>query len=319
MKSKFSNEDGRFKIDERFVESSESSSEGESDEEEEKGSENDEEKKPNVETNPKKLEKKLRKEKEEQFKILESITGKPIVAKAKKTEKKSKPNQMVRYDPTKEDHKMFEILSEDEEEKILKPKVSEEKVEEKKSEEKPAPDPSQFTQVEANLKDLFCSKDIFKFKFDNFNEDLNGKNEEEEESFAPKENKLQKKVMEKFKAPLKNAWSSESEDEEMDEVEDERVEFMDDETNDNEQDEDFDDSEHEIKNGQEQRVASRKPTTFLPDFDSQIKESLRFFICTKSPEELRQEWRKKRESMVQVQSFFTSLNLLFSLNNISII
>ena len=119
MKTKFSNDDQRFKIDERFAENEEDVEDRsvKEEEEEEYNKEDDEDE----DARPKKSNKKqLKKEKLSALKILEEITAKPILKPTEEPESmeerkllkrremlKSKP--IVRYDPTKEEHKKFEI------------------------------------------------------------------------------------------------------------------------------------------------------------------------------------------------------------------
>jgi len=131
------------------------------------------------------LKKKLKKETQASLDILASITGKsarkPVDpnAEEKKGEKPVLAHKMVRYDPTKTEHKIFELLSDNEgfESEISKLKTQK-KVRDsgdgnKENEEahKKA-DLSQYTKIEPNLKELFQSSDVFKFKFDNIAESV---------------------------------------------------------------------------------------------------------------------------------------------------
>ena len=83
---------------------------------------------------------------------------------------------MVRYDPTKEEHKIFEIKNVIESKKSTKKveddvkKLSddddEEEEEEKVIEEKKAiEEPSKFYEIRDDIKNLFCINEEFKFKF----------------------------------------------------------------------------------------------------------------------------------------------------------
>lgn len=109
--------------------------------------------------------------------ILASITGKTVrkpvdpEADSKKNDKVVKTQKMVRYDPTKDEHKIFELLSDDEE---YESEIN--KLKGAKSQEKTAEDPdklvdkTQYTKIESNIKDLFQSNDVFKFSFNNIAE-----------------------------------------------------------------------------------------------------------------------------------------------------
>lgn len=121
MKTKFSNDDQRFKIDERFVENEDDEEEVEKEEETDNEETFKDDEDEDEDAKPKKSNKKqLKKEKLSALKILEEITAKPILKPTEEPESieekrmlkrremlKSKP--IVRYDPTKEEHKKFEI------------------------------------------------------------------------------------------------------------------------------------------------------------------------------------------------------------------
>jgi hypothetical protein len=96
---------------------------------------------------------------------------------------------MVRYDPTREEHKIFEIKNVPIESTILTKKVEDEKmlsddnddqqeVEEKKVEE----ETSKFYEIRDDIKNLFCKNEVFKFKFTKSSDE-----EEEVEELEQKE------------------------------------------------------------------------------------------------------------------------------------
>lgn len=183
LKSKYSNEDSRFKIDERFVSGS-SSSEASSSESESESEASDGE---NIEKAPRKpkkiisdqsLKKKLKKETQASLDILASITGKtlrkPIDPNEDMSKRGDKPiHKMVRYDPNKTEHKVFELMSDNDEFESEIEKLKEKKRnndEDNKENQIDRVDMSQYTKIESNIKDLFQSKDVFQFKFDNIAE-----------------------------------------------------------------------------------------------------------------------------------------------------
>jgi len=185
FKTKYSNDDGRFKIDDRFVDGSDSSevSSSESESESEDSGDDVTEKTPKRSKkiiSDESLKKKLKKETQASLDILASITGKsarkPVDpnAEEKKGDKPVLAQKMIRYDPTKTEHKIFELLSDNEgfESEITKLK-SQKKAKESKDVNKENEDVnknvdlSKYTKIEPNLKELFQSSDVFKFKFDN--------------------------------------------------------------------------------------------------------------------------------------------------------
>ena len=88
---------------------------------------------------------------------------------------------MVRYDPTKEEHKVFEMNNKSEEVMVTKKskkEVKREKEEENKSEEddndvnqtklnENKEEPSRFYEIRDDIKNLFCKNEVFQFKFSN--------------------------------------------------------------------------------------------------------------------------------------------------------
>ena len=108
-----------------------------------------------------------------------------------------KINKMIRYDPTKDEHKQFEItkedsLSESDEETDRLKSTSEQEL--KNATPKIEEDLSKFYEIEPNLKELFSSNDVFKFKFTKLS---NAKN-----AFSSKKNislKLKSKISNLFK------------------------------------------------------------------------------------------------------------------------
>ena len=152
---------------------------------------------------------------------------------------------------------------------------------------------------------MFCSKDVFKFKFENLKED----DKSEMSSDRTAATQMQKTVLAKFSAPSSYS-SSESEAEY-----DEEAEESDQESH-TENKTSMDHNRREVnlltnrKNGfhksghEEEPMKISKTLTFLSDSDSaQIDEALKFFCRTQSLDELRKDWRVTRESMVQVLVF----------------
>ena len=187
LKTKYSNEDGRFKIDDRFVDGSSSSS-ASSSEAESASDDEDPDKRPQKKKklpSEKSVKKKLKKETQTSLDILATITGKSIRRHTAEKHNADSDDEtgdktvntaqkMVRYDPTKEEHKIFELLSDNDEYESEISKLKSKKESKPEAVELPDTnkntDTSQYTQIESNLKELFCSKDVFKFKFDNLAE-----------------------------------------------------------------------------------------------------------------------------------------------------
>ena len=86
----------------------------------------------------------------------------------------------VRYDPTKTEHKIFELLSDndDYESEITKLKKSQKRDAKNNAANKENEDVnknvdlSKYTKIDSNLKELFQSSDVFQFKFDNIAESV---------------------------------------------------------------------------------------------------------------------------------------------------
>jgi hypothetical protein len=327
LKTKYSNEDGRFKIDERFVED-----------------EFDEEEKASESAKPTTKEQ-LRSENLSSMKILEGITGKQLIrprrsdANKESAKKPTAMNKIVRYDPSKNDHKMYELndSSSDEssassssapeysssdddddegkgsvkkpkpEKAVEKKKLSETNNQNKKIEE----DLSKFYKIEPNLKELFSSNDVFKFKFDN----VEDKSEHDSNYFpvqpttsllASKSGKYSfldeinfnngrpSKKDKYFNSSESEAESSPSEDEDQDgekKPEAQRAATLPRTTN----------------NGRTLDVSrANVVTSFLPDFenDKNLKDALDYFQRKESVDQLKEEWVKSRELLVKVNIFF---------------
>ncbi|CAF0713395.1 unnamed protein product [Brachionus calyciflorus] len=309
LKSKYSNDDSRFKIDDRFIEDEDSDKTKDSD--------------------SKKITKKqLKTENLNSLKILEEITGKQIIRpkslqdkeddlkRAKKnrlqTDNEINRNKMVRYDPTKDTHKVFELKksdSEDEEsssdESIEinhkeetdsdEDKQSEQEIEENNEEEKKIEEPKddeKFFKIEPNLKELFASNDVFKFKFTDDNEDFDNEDDETElqEEYSFKNDRKKNNFMKELgfdRFQKSNYSSSETESEEEGEEEEDRKQV-------------------EIRpkhttNSLESNINENK--SFLPNFeqDSHLKDALSYFCRPKDIdlENLRKDWLTTRETLVK--------------------
>lgn len=234
----------------------------------------------------------------------------------------SKVKQMVRYDPSKDEHKIFEVKDSSDEETSHKTKETDKtdpdsearngQAEELVNEEK-------FYQVEANIKELFDStanKDEanatgFQFKFDNVEEKKVDKFalEDYNDETKYKSKSMPKSLEERFKSK----YSSSSESEESEAGEEEEEDGMDDE--DDQDEPNFDDhpsyrKDTPIVDSSQQIKKSRplpKPTGPLPKIDhflpredeKDIVEALKFFCRTAEVDDLREEWQKKRAVLVE--------------------
>lgn len=328
MKTKFSNDDRRFKIDDRFVEDdaeNDGDKQEEDDENDEKGEEEEIFEDEDENAKPKKSNKKqLKKEKLNSLRILEEITEKPMLKpidvdiddkeRSRRLLQKTKP--IVRYNPTRRDHKKFEITEErkkeeenekgssssDESEvevKSTKKKKKNKKDEEETSVPREIPeDKSKFFKIEPNLKDLFSSNDVFKFKFNNDDDDEEIEEEEEDEDASLNQRpKSGLKTSMLFGSNLKKSKysSSSSEGEDYEEEEEEEEEM---------------DAEFEKRRA----VLAKKTTSldekinelksFLPDFDNdkEVNDALKYFGGKESSDldDFRKDWAANREKLVEV-------------------
>ncbi|XP_034940118.1 probable RNA-binding protein CG14230 [Chelonus insularis] len=133
--------DSRFIMDDRFNE----------DEEEDCQNENDESNTENLEKDE------LTKEKEQELKILENVLGKPMIQRDDKNIPPRRTNAMIRYDPTKDDHRKHEIKFE---EKISEPKKKKKKKAIIEETEQPIPVSNEvFYSVSDNLKESLTKKE----------------------------------------------------------------------------------------------------------------------------------------------------------------
>lgn len=143
-----------------------------------------------------------------------------------------------------------------------------------------------FFRVEPNLKDLFSSNDVFKFKFTDENEVKS--DNEESDYIVDKSDFRNNPLLGEFGfEKLKRFHYSSSETEE-DEEEDNN---------------DVENEIYEVKN--EKRVQNlNENKSFLPNFDtdSQLNDALKFFSRPKDfdIENIRKEWLVKREILVKV-------------------
>ncbi len=331
LKTKYSNEDSRFKIDERFVED-------ESDTEKQE------------ETSKPSTKEQLRSENLSSMKILESITGKQLIRpqqrdpnkESSSNAKKSTINKIVRYDPNKNDHKIYELndnssdddeqsaessssapeSSSDEDEDSSKKPKSEKKASEKKPDtnqnKKIEEDLTKFYKIEPNLKELFSSNDVFKFKFDNIEE-----KSEQESNYFPEPHPtslLAKSGKYSFLDEInfnnrnskkdKHFNSSESEDESSQSEEEEKSEKK--------KEAPVQNQTRHINNSRTADSRSNVVTTFLPDFenDKQLKDAIDYFKRKETVEELKTEWMKSRELLVKVKQILIIL-IIRSLFNLT--
>lgn len=137
-----------------------------------------------------------------------------------------------------------------------------------------------YVQIESNIKEIFCSQDVFKFQFNNMPEEEQMKNEMK--------------------------YSDDDDDEESNDT-------------DNEKEDKLVYAQlvsSSVKDLARQQTVKLNVSKFLPDFeaDEELRTALRYFCCQKSDDELRQDWTGKRDFLVQVScccrhfnSFFYSL------------
>ena len=135
-------------------------------------------------------------------------------------------NKMVRYDPTVEEHKKFEV-QENEKEDIAKLRRETEKKKSKKADEesedkRPIVDENRFYEIKPEMQELFCTKEVFKFQFGNEEEqDSEAENEKEEETKAQGEKrKMKQNLQYELTKDLYDAGSETSNESGEDELED---------------------------------------------------------------------------------------------------
>lgn len=323
LKTKYSNDDKRFKIDDRFIEdeeekkkskSSSSSSESESeaeDSDKEKAQDEDDEESKGVKTKKREI----KSENLNSLRILEKITGKQIIKPTTTSSDKSskndkKMNKMVRYDPTKDEHKVFEMNKSDEESgsdgEKEKSKKNKNDQDDSAKANKIEEDLTKFYEIEPNIKELFSSNDVFKFKFTNEENDFDNDEDLNDEPVEEVKTKPKLNGFSQFENLKSSKYSSESSSDEEEEEE--------------EEDDDEDDEEElQDKNGRidskrepTSKMASKKPAdnnrqvefnkTFLPNFEENkdIKNAAAFFFKKPEKEQTRTEWLSKREVLVNV-------------------
>lgn len=202
---------------------------------------------------------------------------------------------MVRYDPTKSNHKVYEVENSEsdsssdssEEEKIDESEKNESEKNESENDDsvqelEKKEEVKKFFQVEPNLKELFSSNDVFKFKFTNEIEE----NDENQNQFSNlNKNQIYKNQflrdigLEKFKKSSYSSSETESENEESNIVNREKnIVKIDGKKNEN--------------------------RSFLPNFDQDehLKNALSFFCRPKDfdIENVRKEWLIKRDTLLKV-------------------
>lgn len=299
LKSKFATEEDRFKIDDRFVE----------DEDDDGERVDDGKKKPSSKEQ-------IKSEHLSSLKILETIVGKQLVKpssaeeKSKKAKSAALSNRIVRFDPNKTDHKIYEINNDDapmkqrdssddssasssSDEESDKEAEQDSKVDEKVSQE----DTSKFYQIEPNLKDLFSSSDVFKFKFATPEVKVEDVPEKIERPAAKSKFNILDEIS--FGKSVKKDKRFDSSDEEDDEGSDE---------SDREQAA----SKTPIPKITRTVSSESRVVSFLPEFDQdkQISEALVYFFrrgSEESAENIKEEWLKSRELLVKVTKLFKNI------------
>lgn len=252
LKTKYAN-DTRFQIDERFIESDNDDQEA-------------------LESNE------IDNEKEKSLRILEEITGKTIRREVgiKKTkldhDKTQNEPRMVRYDPTKEEHKVFEASKMTiNDEKTLKLAKQEEKNQET---QKPLVDETKFYEVQEDIKSRICSNEVFKFKFGGDSEQNESKEPEilNEHTFGTRS--LTRKPLDFLNKDLN--------------------------VNDSSSDDDYDDEpQNEEEICEEENQILEESHNFLPLLsDTKIKEALQYFVRPKKLHDIREAWKNQREKLV---------------------
>jgi hypothetical protein len=345
LKTKFSNDDKRFKIDDRFIDELGSDEEKRQkiDEKEEnmpikrnttferrKDEHNDEERNnPDDDEEDSEVEDisfDLKKEHLSSLKILEEITGRQLVRPVldEKEPKKLGQKRMIRYDPTYDEHKVYELndkdsASEDDEianskrTKISNKKGESDDVEVEGPSDVKIQDPSQYYQVDENLKDLFSSKDVFKFQFlsEQTEQELNENDNIVEEQHESKQFSAKTlNILEKFN---RNKVMLSSDDDDESEVDEDDEDHEQDKNNKNMQQANGHanrkvqtvEAKDEKRNWRNTQLNGTEAGIFFPfkceSGKKQIKEALDFFHqrSKKSMDELREEWFKQRVLMVQ--------------------
>jgi hypothetical protein len=252
LKTKYAN-DSRFKIDERFIESDDDQQVIESNE--------------------------IDDEKEKSFRILEEITGKIIRREfgVKKTkldnDKTQNEPRMVRYDPTKEEHRVFEASKETlNNEKVVKIDSNETNTNSEEP-QKSLVDETKFYEVHEDIKSRICSNEVFKFKF--------GGDDEKELKETKTQNDSTQITRTLARKPL---------------------DFLNKDlnVNDSSSEDDYDDEQqHREEINEDENRTIEESHNFLPLLsDTRIKEALEYFIRPKKLHELREEWKNQREKLV---------------------
>ena len=129
-----------------------------------------------------------------------------------------------------------------------------------------------FVQIESNIKDIFCSQDVFKFQFNNM----------------PEEDEI------KSGTKYSDDDDEESDQDADEEKEDKSVYAQLVSTS--------------VKDSAKQTTFKLSVSKFLPDFDDdeEIRTAVSYFCCQKTHDELREDWTAKRDFLVQVGFFFFS-------------
>lgn len=199
---------------------------------------------------------------------------------------------MIRYDPTKSDHKVYEV--ENSESDSSSDSSEEEQIDDEKNEsgnedlvEEPEikGDVKTFFQVEPNLKELFSSNDVFKFKFTDEIEENEENDEKEKENDNSDKKQINKNQflrdigLDKFNKSNYSSSETESEDEEN--------KFV-----------------NREKNVSKIIEKKNENHSFLPNFnqDEQLINALSFF-CRPDDfdlENVRKEWLIKRDTLIKV-------------------
>ena len=225
----------------------------------------------------------------------------------------SKPKQMVRYDPSKDEHKIFEVKDSSDEETDLrskKPKDTDnEDAEARNSLAAELVNEEKFYQVEANIKELFDSSvkeasSGFQFSFDNVEEKKVDKfSSEDYNDEKSKMKSMPQSLEERFKSKYSSSSESESEAEEengLDEEADDQEEQTFDEHTSYRKESTIDSQPKKSRSLARPTGPAPKIDHFLPREDEKdIVDALKFFCRTTEVNDLREEWQKKRAVLVE--------------------
>lgn len=149
-------------------------------------------------------------EKEKQLNILNEVLGKNVASKPKDVKPNKEPKLMLRFDPDDPQHKTYELARQKEEKSLVKKK----KAKEVPEEPKPEVSKNKFYQVSDALKNVFQSENK---SFSLLAARRDSEDEGDVEMRETNQQEIQQKPVKKLNEAFNN-FSSDSEDEEIEEV-----------------------------------------------------------------------------------------------------